>query len=182
MRRAPIRIALTIAALALIFGLRYARDTRPSEPSQPAPRASDPIPHRAPGGPTVEISPAPAGGSTTVPTTTTPRTSGGSVAEAFRGRRSDVWVEGSGTVEATLPDDREGSRHQKFIVRLDRDLTVLVSHNIDLAPRVPLDRGDQVAFRGEYVWNQKGGLVHWTHRDPRGGRGGWIRLGDEVFE
>lgn len=173
MRLSPLRIAFAIAALVALFVVRYAREERIPEPAAPAARSGAPPAALPSPKPTVTQSPAEASPS---------RGGKGSVADAFRKRQSDVWVEGSGTVEATLPDDREGSRHQKFIVRVDRDLTVLVSHNIDLAPRVPLDRGDTVAFRGEYVWNGKGGIVHWTHRDPRGGRGGWIRLGDEVYE
>lgn len=86
-------------------------------------------------------------------------------------------------MEAVLRDDNEGARHQKFILRVSKDITVLVSHNIDIARRVPLDKGDDVVIRGEYIWNTKGGIVHWTHHDPRGRRdGGWIRLGDNVYE
>lgn len=105
-----------------------------------------------------------------------PGTSRVTVAEAFAARQSDVWVEESGTVVALLRDDLEGSRHQKFLLRLGDGATLLVSHNIDLAPRVPVEKGDEVTVRGEYVWNDKGGLVHWTHHDPNGRlEGGWIR-------
>lgn len=98
------------------------------------------------------------------------------VAEAFRERRSDVLLETSGRVQRILPDDREGSRHQRFIISIDGTLTVLIAHNIDLAERVPVAVGDSVEVRGEYVWNEKGGVIHWTHRDPAGRHpGGWIR-------
>ena len=95
---------------------------------------------------------------------------------AFEAGRSDVWVEEEGVVERLLPDDRDGSRHQRFILRLASGRTVLVAHNIDLAERVAgLERGDTVRFRGEYEWNPQGGVVHWTHHDPSGRReGGWI--------
>jgi hypothetical protein len=97
------------------------------------------------------------------------------IADAFRNQRSDVWVEADGRVDRLLPDDRKGSRHQRFIVRLGSGLTLLVSHNIDLAPRVPVRVGERVRFRGEYEWNERGGVVHWTHRDPqRRHSGGWI--------
>ena len=96
----------------------------------------------------------------------------------------DVEVEGAGTVVAILPDDTEGSRHQRFLLRLDSGSTVLVAHNVDLAPRVaPLHRGDEIAFKGEYIWNAKGGLVHWTHRDPSGHhQPGWLRHNGETFQ
>jgi hypothetical protein len=107
-----------------------------------------------------------------------------SVDRAFQNRRSDVPVEGRGRVVRILADDEAGSRHQRFIVRLDSGTTVLVAHAMDVAGRVsPLQVGDELSFRGEYVWNPRGGLVHWTHREPVGRHAaGWIRRGDRVFE
>jgi hypothetical protein len=127
----------------------------------------------------------------THPTHPTPSTSesavppaSASVDRAFEGRRSDVPVEGQGTVVRLLPDDLSGSRHQRFIVRLDSGTTVLIAHAIDVAGRVsPLQVGDELSFRGEYVWNPRGGIVHWTHHDPEGRHAaGWIRRGDRIFE
>jgi len=37
---------------------------------------------------------------------------------AYENRQSDVQVEGAGRVVKVLPDDNEGSRHQKFILEL----------------------------------------------------------------
>lgn len=98
------------------------------------------------------------------------------VHDLFAQRRSGVWVEGIGTVIRILPDDNDGSRHQRFILSIDNGHTLLIAHNIDLAPRVPnLREGDQIAFSGRYEYNNKGGVVHWTHHDPRGKRsGGWL--------
>ncbi len=106
----------------------------------------------------------------------------GQVAEAFQARQSGVPVETAGRVERLLSDDREGSRHQRFIVRVQGSMTVLVAHNIDLAPRVPLAVGDSVELRGECEWNPQGGVIHWTHDDPDGRHpGGWVRYGDRVY-
>ncbi len=90
---------------------------------------------------------------------------------------SDGQLEGIGVVERLLPDDDDGSRHQRFILRLASGQTVLVAHNIDLAPRLTnLDRGDTVAFFGEFERNAQGGVIHWTHRDPAGRHvAGWLR-------
>jgi len=97
------------------------------------------------------------------------------ISAAYEQQRSGVMVEAAGIVERELADDLDGSRHQRFIVRLPSGQTVLLSHNIDLAPRVPLRPNETVQFRGQYEWNDRGGVVHWTHHDPRGAReGGWI--------
>jgi hypothetical protein len=107
----------------------------------------------------------------------------GDIEQAFRDRHSDVIVQDEGIIERVLPDDLEGSRHQRFIVRLPSRHTVLVSHNIDLAPRIDgLAAGEPVSFRGEYEWNDAGGVIHWTHDDPRGRHeAGWIRYGNRVY-
>jgi hypothetical protein len=95
---------------------------------------------------------------------------------AFEQRRSNLQVEGEGVVEKLLADDNDGSRHQRFVLRLPHGQTLLVAHNIDLAPRIEsLNVGDEVRFFGEYEWNNKGGVLHWTHRDPQGRHpGGWL--------
>lgn len=99
------------------------------------------------------------------------------VLHAFAAHKSEVVVEIEGRVVRLLADDLEGSRHQKFILELSGGHTVLVSHNIDLAHRIDaLRAGDTVQVRGQYEWNDRGGVVHWTHHDPRNRRpGGWIR-------
>jgi hypothetical protein len=108
----------------------------------------------------------------------------GVIADAFTRRQSNVQVAGDGEVIKLLPDDDNGSRHQKFIVRLSNGQTVLVSHNIDLAPRVSaLRAGDSIAFSGEYEWSEKGGVVHWTHRDPRGSHvAGWLKHNGQMYQ
>lgn len=80
------------------------------------------------------------------------------------------------TVIKNLPDDNDGSRHQKFLVELDSEQTLLIAHNIDLADRIDaLEEGDVVIIAGQYEWNDRGGVVHWTHHDPDGIHpGGWI--------
>ena len=100
-----------------------------------------------------------------------------SLARAIASHAQDVPVTGRGEVLKLLPDDRDGSPHQRILVRVAGGGTVLIAHNLDLAPRVsPLARGDVLEFAGDFVWNDKGGVVHWTHPDPQGRhRAGWIR-------
>jgi hypothetical protein len=106
------------------------------------------------------------------------------IADAYRAQRSDVQVKGEGVVKKVLSDDRDGSRHQRFLLRLPNRQTLLVAHNIDLAPRIDgLREGDRVAFYGEYEWNKQGGVIHWTHHDP-GGRhvDGWLEHRGRTYQ
>ncbi len=81
---------------------------------------------------------------------------------------TDEPVIASGVIVKVLPDDNEGSRHQRFLVELSDGHVVKISHNIDLAPRIPNPReGDELTFKGDFEANELGGAVHWTHRDPR---------------
>lgn len=118
------------------------------------------------------------------PPATSAAASGASLEAAIQAQATDVPVQGHGIVVKLLPDDTQGSRHQRFIVRVPSGGTVLIAHNIDLAGRVaPLQEGDVVDFSGEYAWNPKGGVVHWTHHDPGGHHAaGWIRRGSITFQ
>jgi hypothetical protein len=92
------------------------------------------------------------------------------------------WATIQGKVVKSLKDDRDGSQHQRFLVELSPDITLLVAHNIDLAPRVPVKTGETVTIKGEYIWNNKGGVMHWTHHDPKGRQGGWIEYAGKRYE
>lgn len=90
----------------------------------------------------------------------------------------------SGNVIRLLSDDNDGSRHQRFIIKLSSGKTLLVAHNIDIAPKIySLQKGDEVSFCGEYEYNSKGGVIHWTHHDPRGrNAGGWLEHKGRKYE
>jgi hypothetical protein len=107
-----------------------------------------------------------------------------SIEQAWRERRSSVQVRDSGNVSRILPDDTNGDRHQRFVLALPSGHTVLIAHNIDLAPRIEdLAGGDRVSFFGEYEWNEQGGVIHWTHHDPAGRHtGGWLEHGGVRYE
>ncbi|MDR1483485.1 MAG: DUF3465 domain-containing protein, partial [Planctomycetaceae bacterium] len=104
------------------------------------------------------------------PTTTTkPSTPSNDdiIKDLFNKRQSDVQVRGNGVVTRILPDDNDGARHQRFILKLNSGQTLLIAHNIDIAPRLGnLAIGEEVEFYGEYYYNSEGGGIHWTHDDP----------------
>ena len=106
------------------------------------------------------------------------------ITRAYQNQLSDIQVSGAGKVSRILSDDNKGSRHQRFILRLSSGQTLLVAHNIDLAPRISaLQKGDVVQFFGEYEWNSRGGVIHWTHHDPGGQHvGGWLKHNGRKYE
>lgn len=105
-------------------------------------------------------------------------------AGGYQKRHHQQQITGSGKVIKLLADDNKGSRHQRFILRLVNGQTLLVAHNIDLAPYLKsVQVGDTVTFSGEYIWNDKGGILHWTHHDPKGRHpGGWLKHNNELYQ
>jgi len=109
---------------------------------------------------------------------------GDTVYQAYQNRQSNLQVQGEGKIVKILPDDNQGPRHQKFLLEVPGGITILIAHNIDLAPRVPsIIEGDTLGFHGEYEWSEKGGVVHWTHHDPSGGHpGGWLSYRGQKYQ
>ena len=147
-------IGVAVSLAVVLFGVLRSRNA--PKPSAPAPP------------PAASTQPAPAARPATDP----------AILDAIEHGRSKVWGIAAGAVVRLLSDDVSGNRHQRFIVRLESGATLLAEYNIDLAPRiVPLAVGDTVVMRGEYIWNDKGGLMHWLHHDPSGAPGGgWVRV------
>ena len=106
------------------------------------------------------------------------------LSNAYENQTSNFQIEGGGRVVSILSDDNDGSRHQRFIVRLNSGQTLLVAHNINLAPRInSLTEGDAIRFYGQYEWNEKGGVIHWTHNDPSGSHvAGWIEHNGKRYQ
>ena len=93
--------------------------------------------------------------------------------------QSTVEVTAEGVVTSLLTDDTGPSgTHQRFIIRLTgATQTVLVDNNVTVGQRAPVARDDEVIVHGEYIWNEQGGLIHFTHHDPAPSHeGGWIEL------
>jgi hypothetical protein len=98
------------------------------------------------------------------------------IENAFRNQISKLQVLQYGIIISILKDDSKGVKHQRFIVKLENGRTLLVAHNIDIAKRIPNPKiNSKISFYGEYAWNNKGGSIHWTHRDPNGRHvDGWL--------
>ncbi len=99
------------------------------------------------------------------------------LARAFTNQQSDLQVRGQGHISKILPDDTKGSKHQRLIITTSAEQSILIAHNIDLAPRVKNPKGgDLIEFYGEYEWNRQGGVIHWTHHDPQNRHPhGWLK-------
>lgn len=107
--------------------------------------------------------------------------------QAHARKQSKVWMTVKLKVFKILPDDNEGSRHQKFLAKPAKGPTLKVVHNIDLAPKVPVRKGAVIWVRGRYEWSAKGGVLHWTHHDPRkpnrqDPKEGWIELNGKRYD
>ena len=102
-------------------------------------------------------------------------TNNSAIEDAYATQKSDIQVSGSGVVTKLLTDDNNGSPHQRFLVKINAEQTLLFAHNLDLSSHIPLQVGEEISFSGEYVYNPKGGIVHWTHRDPKSQHmAGWV--------
>ncbi len=97
------------------------------------------------------------------------------VAAAQNNRASHVQVTCTLPVKRMLRPDDKGEKHEKFLLQLSNGSTILVAHNVSRAPSVPVEAGDIVTVHGEYIWNNKGGVIHWTHAsDTPRHAGGYI--------
>lgn len=104
--------------------------------------------------------------------------------QAFKRQQSNIQVQGSGKIIKLLKDDNQGSRHQKMLIQLQSGQKILIAHNIDLSPRIhDLQVGQVIDFKGEYEYNDKGGVIHWTHHDPQGQHeGGWLKYNGKTYQ
>jgi hypothetical protein len=102
----------------------------------------------------------------------------------YANRDSGVEVTVKGNITKILSDDTVGGKRQRFIIQMLNGQTILITHNIDIAPRVVgITIGSRVYVQGEYIWNNQGGIIHWTHHDPAGvHKNGWIVFGDNKYQ
>ncbi len=97
--------------------------------------------------------------------------------EAYLHQRSNLFLTVEGEVAKILRDDIQGTPHQRFMIMTPEGQTILIVHNLQLAPRVPLQPGLKLRIHGEYQWNSRGGLIHKTHHaTKRHVPSGWIEI------
>ncbi len=112
----------------------------------------------------------------------------GQVYEAWRDGRSRIEVTATGSV-ARILGTRVGpsGSHEGFLLHLSgsagHGLTVRIEDNVDLTGPIPLRQGEPVEVRGEYIYDERGGLIHYTHLDPRGRHdAGYVRALGRVYQ
>ncbi len=107
-------------------------------------------------------------------------------AEAIRAQQLQlvkVPITVTAPVKKMLKYDDKGLPHEKFLMVLSNGTTLLVAHDTKMAPYVPVQPGDTVTVHGEFIWNEKGGLIHWTHHsDTPKHQGGYIDFNGKRYE
>ncbi len=107
------------------------------------------------------------------------------VCAAYSSARSSVEVVADGTVTRLLGvQPGRVSPHEGFLLRLASGCTLVVrvEANTDFTGPIPLDVGERVLVKGEYEYYPLGGVIHWTHRDPRGRHeGGYIESRGRIY-
>jgi hypothetical protein len=107
------------------------------------------------------------------------------VCDAYSAGRSHVEVVADGTVTRALGvHPGVASPHEGFLLRLGSGCTVVVrvEVNTDFTGAIPLHDGDHVTVKGEYEYYSGGGVIHWTHHDPRGRHeNGYVEAGGRSY-
>lgn len=109
----------------------------------------------------------------------------GALCAAYAAGRSHVEVVADGTVTRILGVQQgRVSPHEGFLFRLATGCSVIVrvESNTDFTGPISLTRGEHVLVKGEYEYYPLGGVIHWTHRDPRLRHdGGYIEAGGRTY-
>ena len=91
-----------------------------------------------------------------------------------------------GQITTVLPDDLDGLKHQLFRFRVNSGANagavVQCAYNMDLAPYLPLKVGKAVEIKGEFIDTNPYDVIHWTHHDPQGGEGGYVKIDGRVYQ
>jgi hypothetical protein len=99
---------------------------------------------------------------------------------AFANGQTGVWVSGHGTVVRPLGSALD---NQRFLVRVNDQLSLVVRHQVGSLGPVPADSDDVISFQGRYEFHGGGGELILTHADANNpGGGGWIELNGTRYQ
>ncbi|MGB6984937.1 MAG: DUF3465 domain-containing protein [Candidatus Aquilonibacter sp.] len=117
---------------------------------------------------------------------TTEQANNGQICSLYASGSSDVEVIGQGTVLAVL-GTRNGpsGEHEGFLLKLNEqcDLLLRVETNVDITGPVPVQAGEIVTVKGQFEDDPSGGVIHWTHHDPRGRHvAGYVDVGGKLYQ
>lgn len=74
----------------------------------------------------------------------------------------------------------ESGSHEGFILN-SSGTQLKIEDNVDITGYIPLRRGDAVELQGQYECND--GVIHWTHRDPRGRHlTGFVKVHGRIYQ
>jgi hypothetical protein len=123
-------------------------------------------------------------GNATVIDTQTDVATNDKLLKLIKHRQSGQMVVVNVTVLKLLSDDLQGDRHQRMILKVvGSGKTILLAHNIDIANRIPVQVGQELVVYGQYEWNDKGGVIHWTHRDNNNRHpNGWVLYNNNRYQ
>ena len=97
------------------------------------------------------------------------------VEKAFYDRQSDLMVEVTGTVFQMASQNASNAGYQEFRMKLPSGQLLTIVHENKKGQRLPLEANDTVTVRGQYYWNELGGIIKGTQRDKSMERmHGWI--------
>jgi hypothetical protein len=97
-------------------------------------------------------------------------------------------------VDKILPDfdnPRNGLVHEQFLIKMSDGTDVFVAHDLNYAPRVPLQVGEDIKLKGEWIPTNENhggvdtiGVLHWTHHseDEHRHQSGYIEAGGQHYE
>ncbi|MDP3509818.1 MAG: DUF3465 domain-containing protein [Candidatus Melainabacteria bacterium] len=88
-------------------------------------------------------------------------------AQSQQARKVELTV--TAPIKKLLREEDYREPHQRFLLILSNGTTVLVANDLQYGTYAPVQEGNVVRIHGEYIWNERGGVLHWTHKsdEPR---------------
>jgi hypothetical protein len=108
------------------------------------------------------------------------------VCSLYASGSSGVEVIAQGTVLGILGmHNGPSGEHEGFFLKLNQecDLMLRVETNVDITGPVPIQNGETVTVKGQFEDDAEGGVIHWTHHDPRGRHvSGYVEANGKLYQ